>query len=348
MKRVLVVVVLLAVVLGSGGYAVAQARQPEAAYSTAKATRADVERTLDLSGTITATGRRDLSFGTDGTVAKVSAHAGQRVRKGQVLARLQTTSLDATVTAAVATLARAKAQLASDEDAQSSAVSSAVTPSRSSSATQKPRSSKPSNPNAPTTKPDPALQQALAELATEQKAVTSAQSDASEAIAVAKSALAAQTQACQPTDDDSSDDTDPSIPAACTTALGAVQDAQDTVADRQATLQSALDALSKTLGTAVAAVTKSGQTDGPDAGPAPGPVAGCTRRDHGDGRAHVVGLRQRQRFERRHGDGRPTGPGPGRHRHGAGQARRGAGGQTAGDAAGAVRRTPARGRPHPR
>ena len=95
-KRVIVVVVLLAVVLGSGGYAVAQARQPEAAYSTAKATRADVERTLDLSGTVTATGRRDLGFGTDGTVAKVSAQAGQRVRKGQVLARLDTTALDAT------------------------------------------------------------------------------------------------------------------------------------------------------------------------------------------------------------------------------------------------------------
>ena len=72
MKRVLVLVVLLAVVVGSGGYAVAQARQPAASYSTAKATLADVERTLDLSGTVTATGRRDLAFGTDGTVAKVT------------------------------------------------------------------------------------------------------------------------------------------------------------------------------------------------------------------------------------------------------------------------------------
>ena len=126
-KRVIFLVVLLAVVVGSGGYAVAQARQPAASYSTAKATLADVERTLDLSGTVTATGRRDLAFGTDGTVAKVSAKAGQRVRKGQVLARLDTTALDAAVTEAVATLARAKAQLASDEDAQTSAVSAAAT-----------------------------------------------------------------------------------------------------------------------------------------------------------------------------------------------------------------------------
>ena len=224
MKRVLVLVVLLAVVVGSGGYAVAQARQPAASYSTAKATLADVERTLDLSGTVTATGRRDLAFGTDGTVARVTAKAGQRVRKGQVLARLDTTALDAAVTEAVATLARAKAQLASDEDAQSSAVSAAATsPSGGGKQTQKPRSSKPSTPSTPA-KPDPALQQALAELATEQKAVTSAQSDASAAITAAKQALSAQTQACQAGDDQD--------PAACTSALAAVQDAQDTVADQ--------------------------------------------------------------------------------------------------------------------
>ena len=69
------------------------------------------------------------------------------------------------MTEAVATLARAKAQLASDEDAQSSAVSAAATSSSGGGKqTQKPRSSKPSTPSTPS-KPDPALQQALAELA---------------------------------------------------------------------------------------------------------------------------------------------------------------------------------------
>ena len=254
MKRVLVLVVLLAVVVGSGGYAVAQARQPAASYSTAKATLADVERTLDLSGTVTATGRRDLAFGTDGTVAKVTVKAGERVHKGQMLARLDTTALDAAVTEAVATLARAKAQLASDEDAQSSAVSAAATtPTGGGKQTQKPRSSKPSTPSTPA-KPDPALQQALAEITTQQKAVTSAQSDASAAITAAKQALSAQTQACQ-----AGDDLDP---AACTSALAAVQDAQDTVADKQDTLESALSALSDTLTKAIASVTKASQSSG--------------------------------------------------------------------------------------
>ena len=76
-----------AIVVGTGGYAVAQTRGAELSYRTATAAAADVERTLELSGTVTAAGRRDLSFGAAGSVSKVAVRAGQRVSRGQVLAR---------------------------------------------------------------------------------------------------------------------------------------------------------------------------------------------------------------------------------------------------------------------
>jgi HlyD family secretion protein len=259
-RRVVVLVVLLVVIVGSGGYAVAQVRESEASYSTAKATLAGVERALDLSGTVTAAGRRDLALGTDGTVTRVPVHAGQRVRKGQVLARLDTTALDAAVTEAEADLAKAKAQLATDEDAQATSVSAAASSSGTPKQTQKPQSSKPSTPSTPS-KPDPALQQALADLAAGQKAVTAAQSDASDAITAAKAALTAQTQACQ-----ASDDHDPGDAATCTSALGEVQDAQDTVAAKQDTLQSALADLTSTLTKAITAVTKASQSSSQSSG----------------------------------------------------------------------------------
>jgi HlyD family secretion protein len=269
-KRLIPIVVLLVVVVGSGGYAVAQAREPAAAYSTATAARADVERTLDVTGTVTGTGRRDLGFGTSGKVSKVTVRAGQRVRKGQVLARLDATSLEADVTIAEASLARAKAQLASDEDAQASAVTDAATNAADGGGPtgqkpQSPQQNKPSPPSTPA-KPDPALQQALGELSTGQKAVTAAQTAASEAIAAAKAALSDQIQRCQATSDDpdstEGQETDQGgLSPACTAALAAVQEAQDTVAGKQDQLQTALASLSETLTRAVTAVTKTSQSE---------------------------------------------------------------------------------------
>jgi multidrug efflux pump subunit AcrA (membrane-fusion protein) len=276
------VAVLAAVlVLATGRYAVAQTRESETSYRTATAKVGDVERTLDLSGTVMAAGRRDLSFGAAGKVSKVAVHAGQRVSSGQVLARLDPTSFDAAVTAAVATLAKARAQLASDEDAQSSAVTasaaSTATPapkpstSSSSSSSSGSGSETPATPTAST--PDPAAQKLLTQIGAQQRAVTEAQTAASAAITAAKTALASQADACttdsspsEPAspsaspsagapDDSGSDDSsdDSGVSAACTDALAVVQAAQDTVEQRQDTLRAALTALGKTLGQAVRA-----------------------------------------------------------------------------------------------
>ncbi|MEX0426386.1 HlyD family efflux transporter periplasmic adaptor subunit [Nocardioides sp. DS6] len=112
---------VVAVVVIGGGYATYAATASGASgYRTAAVTKGDVEQTLALSGTIAPTGRVDLAFGTSGTVSKVAAE-GDKVTKGQVVARLDRSSLQATVTKAKASLASARAQLETDEEAQTSA-----------------------------------------------------------------------------------------------------------------------------------------------------------------------------------------------------------------------------------
>jgi HlyD family secretion protein len=265
-RRVLTASALAGVVLiGGGGVAYAQMTGSSGSYRTAIVSTGNVDKTMNLSGTVTSSSRRDLSFGTSGQVTKVSVAAGDTVHAGETLAKIDDTDLKNAVTKATATLDSAEAKLESDESSQSSTVASAAsTPSTSS------KSSSPSSGSGSSkgSKPDPAVTKALAEVKKQQLAVTTAQTDATTAITAAKAALEAQKTACA--DDDTS--TDPSDPpatglsAACTTALDAVQAAQDDVATKQDALQSALQTLSKTLDAAIAAVQKASSTAGSSTG----------------------------------------------------------------------------------
>ncbi|MBO9523883.1 MAG: HlyD family efflux transporter periplasmic adaptor subunit [Nocardioidaceae bacterium] len=250
------VVAAAAVVLAGGGTAYAVGRDdggPD--YRTVTATTGDVEQVLASSGVVDAARRADLSFGTNGTVAKVDVDQGDTVRAGQVVATLDPTDLEAAVTDAKASLAQAVARLEADQDAQASAVQNAS-------------NDQPKQPSAPQqpSKPSPALQA----LAAQQKAVREAQSAASAALAAAKSALAAQTAACADaygaaatptaTPTDAGADPDPQDPqdakdAACDTALADVQAEQAAVKDAQDTLAQALDVLAGTLTKALGSVT---------------------------------------------------------------------------------------------
>jgi len=288
--------VALVLVLASGGYAVAQVRDRGPSYRTAIVTRDDVQRTMSLSGTIAASGRRDLSFEVAGTVATVAVRPGQHVRAGQVVARLQTTSLEAAVTRANATMAKASAQLAADEDAQSSTVTTSAATSATTTASAS---------GSGTTTKKPRTQgsgtssggQALAALQQEQHAVTSAQSAAGQAISAARDALAAQQSACSSTTPDpsaspspsASSSASPSAPpgtygtsgtsgtsAQCSDALAAVESAQDTVAQRQITLASALTALSSTLQKASATTAHASTQQGSSGGKHPTSSAGSS------------------------------------------------------------------------
>ncbi len=246
------------VVIGAGtAYGVAGSSSTPR-YRTVAATRADVQQTLSTSGTVDAADRADLAFATSGTIAALKVALGDEVRTGQVIATLKTGDLDASLTQAEASLAKAVAQLASDRAAQSTAVSNA---SSSSGSSGKGSSGSGSSGSGASTA---AL---LAALKGFQDKVIGAQTAASAAIAAAKAALAAQNTACAdaftstPTSSPTSTptgsptDTPTTTPdpadAACTAALAAVQAAQDAVSKAQDDLAQALNALSGALAKAL-------------------------------------------------------------------------------------------------
>ncbi len=266
------VVGAVAVVVCGGGYAAyAENTGPAASYRTATVTKADVEQTVALSGTISPAGRADLSFPTSGTVTKVGVKVGDTVKAGQVLARLDRVALSAAVTRAQAQLDAAKARLASDEDAQAEAASASASASAAASASAKASSkasskaSAQASPKAAPSSGGPSSGSALGQLKQQQDSVTSAQSAASAALATAKAALADEQQVCtaqasatasaSATDSPTSAATaDPSSGSssstACDDAIAAVQDAQAKVDDAQHDLQKALETLATTLATA--------------------------------------------------------------------------------------------------
>lgn len=248
--------------IGSGtAYAVTTDRST-ANYRTVAATRGDVAQVLQTSGTVDAAHRADLGFGTSGTVAAVKVAVGDTVKAGQVIATLDSEALEAAVTKAKASLARAVAQLASDEDAQAQTVADAVSSSQTKPRTKprsKPQGSAPTSPTG-----GGATSAALAALETQQAAVTRAQTAAGAAVAAAKAALAAQTSACAdayrstaPTDDDAAQSDATDDDAACSAALSEVQARQDDVAAAQDTLAKALSSLAGTLTKAIATLASS-------------------------------------------------------------------------------------------
>ncbi len=84
-------------------------------YRTAVATLGTVTQSLALTGNLAPLGETDLSFGSSGRVTAVNVQPGQAVRAGQVLATLDTSSLQASLTQAQATLSSAQARLSLDQ-----------------------------------------------------------------------------------------------------------------------------------------------------------------------------------------------------------------------------------------
>ncbi|ROS31635.1 efflux RND transporter periplasmic adaptor subunit [Cellulomonas sp. PhB150] len=98
-------------------------RQPASAEAqgpttrTVQASLSTMEKTVSGTGTLEPTVQEDVSFAVSGTVTKVKVAAGDTVRKGQVLATVDTLTLDADLLSAKSTLAQAKAKLADADDA---------------------------------------------------------------------------------------------------------------------------------------------------------------------------------------------------------------------------------------
>jgi HlyD family secretion protein len=273
------VLATVAVLVAGSGTAYAVTNDPSTgSYRTVRATKGDVEEVLSTSGSVDAARRADLEFGTSGTVARLAVAVGDTVKAGQVVARLDTHTLQAAVTRARASVARAIAQLEADKDAQAQAVADAASSTPTPKAS-KPKSSTPSaSPTSSGSDPDTAAQ--LQALKDQQDAVLQAQTAATTAIASAKEALTAQTAACA----DAYQDDDEGDATACSTALAEVQARQDDVGAAQDALAKALSTLAATLTQALATLSANEASNPSDTG-ADTPSAGDSTPAASDGAA---------------------------------------------------------------
>ncbi|HEV3122970.1 MAG TPA: biotin/lipoyl-binding protein [Candidatus Dormibacteraeota bacterium] len=117
LQRRFVVPTLIAAALGGTGilmYARASSGS-STQYRTSAATLGTVTQTLSLAGNLAPLGETDLDFAVSGRVTSVNMAAGQTAHAGDVLAALDTTTLQATLTQAQATLASAEARLSLDQ-----------------------------------------------------------------------------------------------------------------------------------------------------------------------------------------------------------------------------------------
>lgn len=243
-------VAVIAVAVGSiaaAGLFLTTSSADESRYRLATVTSGDIEQSVTYDGTIAAANRVDLTFATEGTVAKVAVSVGDEVEAGDVLAELDAADLKADVVRARADLAEAVAYLDDVEDGQIDTVRQAagggsVSPA---SATTRDTSQGEIVLVAHVTASSD-LDDLIARLREQQEAVKEAQTAATEAIAAAKDALATQTEACADGQE-------------CQAELQAVQDAQDVVAQKQDDLQAALEALGSTLDDAVAQLEEDSQ-----------------------------------------------------------------------------------------
>lgn len=114
-KRVIVPVVVVVGLAATAGIVYASQQPARVTYRTAAATMGTVTQVLPISGNLTAVGQTDLDFGISGRVQAVSVEAGQAVHAGDVLATLDTATLQGALTQAQANLSSAQARLSLDQ-----------------------------------------------------------------------------------------------------------------------------------------------------------------------------------------------------------------------------------------
>jgi HlyD family secretion protein len=119
------IVLLAAILIGAAVLVVRRAGPPaaaETAPTTVTVARGSIEETVSATGNVDAERQATLTFASNGEIAEVLAKEGQAVEVGQVLARLDTESLEWQVARSQASLDTAQARLeqaqkpASEED----------------------------------------------------------------------------------------------------------------------------------------------------------------------------------------------------------------------------------------
>lgn len=114
-----VIAVLLLAVAGTGTWLILRPGTSEAQTQpiTYTVSRTTVKDTVSASGTLAAAKQADLDFAVSGTVTKVFVKAGDHVKKGQALARIDSSSLRASYNSAKAALSSAYTAYDDDADA---------------------------------------------------------------------------------------------------------------------------------------------------------------------------------------------------------------------------------------
>jgi len=123
-------VLIAAAVVGAaviGGGAWAASAHGTDGYRTAAASVQTVRETLEATGTVQPVTSATAAFQVAGTVADVAVTVGQRVTTGQVMASLESSSLDQSVSAAQSALTADQAKLSQDEAAQVAAATTTTT-----------------------------------------------------------------------------------------------------------------------------------------------------------------------------------------------------------------------------
>ena len=120
-RGVVALVVVLLAVVGAGAWLLTRPSGAAAAQTVTSTVAAGTyQQTVAATGTLEPTREADLDFAVSGRVTKVYAAAGDKVIKGDRLATLDTSSLDAALTSAQAQLDAADAQYDDDVDADAS------------------------------------------------------------------------------------------------------------------------------------------------------------------------------------------------------------------------------------
>ncbi len=115
-RRWIIVTVAVVIVVIAGGVIYSQnSSSTTPQYETVAASLGNISQSISISGTIEPVTDLELNFGSTGLVNTVNVQPGQSVKSGQVMATLDTTSLQAQVTQAQATLLSDQAKLASDQ-----------------------------------------------------------------------------------------------------------------------------------------------------------------------------------------------------------------------------------------
>jgi RND family efflux transporter MFP subunit len=118
MKRVLIIggLILVALLIVAGFFFVRQQRlqsaEAEAEAPATVVTRGSIEEVVSATGNVVAAQQASLTFASSGEIAEVLVDKGQQVELGEILARVDTTSLEWQIARSQASLETAQARLA--------------------------------------------------------------------------------------------------------------------------------------------------------------------------------------------------------------------------------------------